>query len=198
MMNEVLVHPCQEQNPLLNHLKKISWQFNSEIIPDFLINECIAILYLSLKFHQFNEDYIHSRLRTIPKNYFMKVLILNHDSTTDDKTMANINEICLNVKYQLLVSWGLDEAANYITTLKLNYSKSADKIKESISNDPLSQIVDIITSIKGVTKTDVSVLLKNFKSLKNISNATVTQLSFCQGIGLKKANRIYKAFNDNW
>ena len=49
--------------------------------------------------------------------------------------------------------------------------KPPDVIKERISDDYLSQLNNVLTSVRGVNKTDVMTLTSNFGSLKRIAEA---------------------------
>lgn len=58
------------------------------------------------------------------------------------------------------------------------------------------QIVNALTSIKSVNKTDAMTLLTNFGTLGNLIQASESKLNVCPGFGLRKAQMIVKVFNE--
>lgn len=53
-----------------------------------------------------------------------------------------------------------------------------------------------LTNIKPLNKTDAMTLLQNFGSLANLINATEDQLSQCDGLGPRKAKKLFQTFNE--
>lgn len=73
-------------------------------------------------------------------------------------------------------------------TFKAYEQKSADSIKEQMDNDYQSRLTSILTSIKGVNKTDAVSLGDRCGTLSGIFSASKEQLSSCPGIGAAKAS----------
>lgn len=63
-----------------------------------------------------------------------------------------------------------------------------------ISNS--SQVVNALTSIKSVNKTDAMTLLTNFGTFGNLVQASENKLNSCPGLGAKKAQKLVKVFNE--
>jgi Helix-hairpin-helix domain len=73
--------------------------------------------------------------------------------------------------------------------------KPPDVIKERISDDYLSQLNNVLTSVRGVNKTDVMTLTSNFGSLKRIAQAGPDEMSLLPGFGEVKVKRLREAFS---
>lgn len=78
--NCVLVNPRQRGNPILKSVTNVQWEFDDSIIPDYVVGATAGILYLSLRYHQLNPDYIHNRLKDLGKRYELRVLLVQVDT----------------------------------------------------------------------------------------------------------------------
>lgn len=59
----------------MKFITNTSWEY-SEIIPDYAVGRSTAILFLSIRYHQLNPDYIHDRLKQLGKAYNLRVLLV--------------------------------------------------------------------------------------------------------------------------
>lgn len=71
----VLVSPKQRGNPLLQSVCNVPWEFE-DIIPDYQMGRSTCALFLSLKYHNLNPDYIHERLKKLGKSYELRILLV--------------------------------------------------------------------------------------------------------------------------
>lgn len=78
--NCVLVNPKQRGNPILKSISNVPWEFDDSIIPDYVVGVTAGILYLSLRYHQLNPDYIHNRLKELGKRFELRVLLVQVDT----------------------------------------------------------------------------------------------------------------------
>lgn len=78
--NCVLVNPKQRGNPVLKSITNIPWEFDESIIPDYVVGNTAGILFLSLRYHQLNPDYIHNRLKLLGKRFELRVLLVQVDT----------------------------------------------------------------------------------------------------------------------
>lgn len=78
--NCVLVNPKQRGNPVLKSITNIPWEFDETIIPDYVVGSTAGILFLSLRYHQLNPDYIHNRLKLLGKRFELRVLLVQVDT----------------------------------------------------------------------------------------------------------------------
>lgn len=58
--------------------------------------------------------------------------------------------------------YSADEAATYLATYKAFEHKPPDMLKERVHKDYASQLQNVLTSVKGVNRTDVMTLGTNF------------------------------------
>lgn len=60
------------------------------------------------------------------------------------------------------------------------------------------QLINALTDIKPVNKTDALTLLQNFGTLERLAKATEDDLFQCPGLGPRKAKKLYKTFNEKF
>lgn len=51
------------------------WEYD-DIIPDYQMGRTVCALFLSLRYHNLNPDYIHERLKQLGKMYELRVLLV--------------------------------------------------------------------------------------------------------------------------
>lgn len=78
--NWVLVNPKQRGNPVLKSISNAPWEFDETIIPDYVVGSTAGILFLSLRYHILNPDYIHDRLKSLGKRFELRVLLVQVDT----------------------------------------------------------------------------------------------------------------------
>ena len=71
-------------------------------------------------------------------------------------------------------------------------------IMEKGGPDNYSKLVETLTSVKSVNKTDAVTLLSAFGSLERIIKASIEELSLCPGLGPQKAQRLYKVLQESF
>lgn len=71
----LLVNPKQKGNPLLKSITNIPWEYD-DIVPDYQMGRTVCALFLSLRYHNLNPDYIHERLKLLGKMYELRVLLV--------------------------------------------------------------------------------------------------------------------------
>ncbi|XP_034829544.1 DNA excision repair protein ERCC-1 isoform X3 [Maniola hyperantus] len=189
------VHYNQRGNPLLKFIKCVPWEYD-EIIPDYEIGKAICILFLSVRYHNLNPDYIHNRLKELGKKYELRVLLVQVDLKDPHTALKNLTRICLLTDMTLMLAWSPEEAAKIVENYKIFENKPPDTIMEKIENDPHQKIINALSSVKPVNKTDAMTLITRFSTLENIIKATETQLAECPGFGATKAKKLYKALHE--
>lgn len=66
----------QRGNPLLTFITHVPWEFDDRTLADYVMGQTTCALYLSMKYHNLNPDYIHERLKILGKNYCLRVLLV--------------------------------------------------------------------------------------------------------------------------
>ncbi|CAG9795287.1 unnamed protein product [Diatraea saccharalis] len=191
----VLVNQKQRGNPLLKFITNVPWEYD-EIIPDYEVGKTICILFLSLRYHNMNPDYINNRLKELGKKYELRILLVQVDLKDPHTPLKNLTRICLLTDLTLMLAWSPEEAAKIVENYKIYENKPPDNIMEKVENDPHQKIVNALTSIKPVNKTDAMTLIKTFGTLGNIILASEKRLSECPGFGATKAKKLYKALHE--
>jgi DNA excision repair protein ERCC-1 len=68
-----------------------------------------------------------------------------------------------------------------------------DKCCTQNVNADLDTAIAMLTSVRGVNRSDAQRLLANFGSLRRVAEASIEQLTLCPGLGLHKARRLHTA-----
>ncbi|KAM3830054.1 DNA excision repair protein ERCC-1 isoform 1-T1 [Vipera latastei] len=193
--NTIIVSPRQRGNPILKFIRNVPWEFG-EVVPDYVLGQSTCALFLSLRYHNLNPNYIHERLRNLGKTYQLQVLLLQVDVKDPHQAVKELAKICILADCTLILAWSPEEAGRYLETYKAYEQKPADLLKEKVERDYLSRVTDCLTSVKSVNKTDTVSLLSTFGSLANIVRASKEDLSLCPGIGPQKAKRLFDILHE--
>ena len=197
--SSLLVHSRQRGNPLLKHFRQVKWEYSDMILggADYSMSRSSCALFLSLRYHTLNPNYIYDRLKSNKLPYQLKILLVQCDVNDPSQSLKELARLCNLYDLTLLVSWTDEESAKYLETYRIMEGKSAENLMDTQqhqSNDYLTKFIDMITQVKSVNKTDAQTLLHAFGSVESILNATNEQLCVCPGLGTLKAQRLYQAF----
>ncbi|CUA70607.1 DNA excision repair protein ERCC-1 [Bos taurus] [Rhizoctonia solani] len=193
--NAILVHKRQKGNPILDHVKGVPWEYNSDIIVDYQVGSTAGLLYLSLKYHHLHPQYIFTRFEKLGRNYDIRILLILCDVTEHQNSIRELTKACLLNGVTVVVAWSAEEAGQYLATYKLYEFKSHQLIKERVDADYQSVLRAVLTTVRGVNKTDVMTLKTNFGSFSNVVHATTEDMQLCPGFGPTKVRRLREAFN---
>ncbi|XP_039217818.1 DNA excision repair protein ERCC-1 isoform X2 [Crotalus tigris] len=193
--NTIIISPRQRGNPILKFVRNVPWEFG-EIVPDYVLGQSTCALFLSLRYHNLNPNYIHERLRNLGKMYQLQVLLLQVDVKDPHQAVKELAKICILADCTLILAWSPEEAGRYLETYKAYEQKPADLLKEKVEQNYLSRVTDCLTSVKSVNKTDTLSLLSTFGSLANIVQASKEDLSLCPGVGPQKAKRLFDILHE--
>nr|CAG4641139.1 EOG090X0BTB [Eulimnadia texana] len=193
----IIVNQRQRGNPLLKSVRNVPWEFG-EIVPDYLMGSSTCALFLSLRYHSLNSQYIHERLKDLGKQYDLRVLLVQVDVKDPYHLIKELTKISLLADLTLMLAWSPEEAGRIIETYKVFENKPPDLIMEKQENSSYMKLVDALTSIKSVNKSDASTLLANFRTVERIYEASEEDLSLCPGIGPLKAQKIRNCLRQNF
>lgn len=209
----IQVAQSQKGNPLLESpLMKITpWSYNGQVLLDYYINATIQVLFLSLKYHKLRPEYVWRRIERLKggtssadvdiNDQALRVLLVVVDIDLPQDALRSLLVICVKNDLTLVIAWSFEEAGNYIAYLKLNEmarSKVASSIQGIKKGDYNSHIVDTLTSVRAVNKTDVANLLANCKSFKEIVLAAAKDdgLKQIPGLGDRKVQNLQAVFTN--
>ncbi|KAJ3190944.1 Excision repair cross-complementation group 1 [Irineochytrium annulatum] len=195
-VTRVLVNPRQKGNPVLDYVKAVPWEFEKDILPDFQMGDTTCALFLSLQYHRLHPEYIFERIKSLQRNYNLRVLLVLVDINDHQQSLRELTKAAILAQFTLFLSWSVEEAGRYIETFKAYENKTAEMIMGRVDGDYLSKLTECLTQVKSVNKTDVLTLATTFGSLGEIMNASADELALCPGLGEQKVRRLVKAFNE--
>lgn len=206
-----LVNSNQQRNPLLQNLRSVRYTITDSIAPaHYLISDSCCALFLSLKYHVIHPDYIYERINELKgaHSYQLKILLVMVDHLVFESPLKELTILAVRTNLTMMVAWTYDEAARHIENLRVNAEKPADVIMGRYEDGSTSSsdgtkvsigtqqaLVDALTSVKSVNRTDAATLLANFDSFSDIVRANTDVLTVCPGISMVKAKRLHSLFN---
>ncbi|KAL7306743.1 hypothetical protein TKK_0001112 [Trichogramma kaykai] len=193
--NALLINPKQRGNPLIKHITGVPYEY-SEMIPDYIVGPASCILFLSLRYHQLNPDYIHDRLKTLGSSFNLRVLLVQVDVAEPHNSLKHLTRICILADLTLMLAWSAEDAGKIIETYKAYENKPPESIMERSESAPYTKLVNALTSVRSVNKTDAMTLLSTFGTFEAIVKAPLDALSLCPGFGTQKAQRLHKALHE--
>lgn len=186
----IIVSPRQRGNPILKFVRSVPWEFG-DVVPDYVLGQTTCALFLSLRYHNLNPNYIHDRLKQLGQTFTLRVLLVQVDVKDPHHALKELACICIMADCTLILAWSPEEAGRYLETYKSYEKKPADLLKEQVEKDYLSKVTDCLTTVKSINKTDAITLLSTFSSVKGIISASKEDLVLCPGLGPQKARRLY-------
>ncbi|SPP74378.1 DNA excision repair protein ERCC-1 [Drosophila guanche] len=194
--HSVLVHSKQRGNPILKSIQSVPLEYRDDIVPDYVVGRTTCILFLSLKYHNLNPDYICQRLKALGKMYELRVLLVQVDTPEPHNALKSLTRISLLADLTMMLAWNAEEAGKMIETYKQFEKRSPDLIMERVDSNPHQKLVAALTNIKPVNKTDAVTLLQTFGNLGNVITASEERLSQVMGLGPRKAKKLYKTLQE--
>lgn len=194
-LNAVLVSPKQKGNPLLKSITSVPWEFD-DIVPDYVMGRGTCALFLSIRYHQLNPDYIHDRLKLLGKAYDLRVLLAQVDIAEPHHSLKHLTRICILADLTLMLAWNAEDAGKIIETYKIYENKPPDMIMERGDVSPHEKLISALTSVRSVNKTDAMTLLSTFGSMDKIVKASSDSLGLCPGFGIQKAIRLHTTLHE--
>ncbi|XP_053184895.1 DNA excision repair protein ERCC-1 [Scomber japonicus] len=188
--NCIIVSPRQRGNPILKFVRSVPWEFG-DVAPDYILGQTTCALFLSLRYHNLNPNYIHDRLKQLGQTFTLRVLLVQVDVKDPHHALKELACICIMADCTLILAWSSEEAGRYLETYKSYEKKPADLLKEQVERDYLSKVTDCLTTVKSINKTDAITLLSTFSSVEGIISASKEDLVLCPGLGPQKAKRLH-------
>lgn len=145
----------------------------------------------ALRYHHFNPEYVHERLRQLGQRYELRILLVQVDVKDPHQTLRELAKMAMMADCTLMLAWSPEEAGRYLETYKVYENKPPDALLGQSEGDYLSKLTDCLTTVKGINKTDVVSLSSTFKSLANVATASKEDLALLPGFGPLKAQRLH-------
>jgi DNA excision repair protein ERCC-1 len=171
--NAILVNNDKQRgNPVLKYIKNVPWEFNKDIVPDFVMGYTCAT-FISVKYHLLHPTCAEMKLRELGKTYRLRVLLVLVDDDNNMKALHELNKICFAREITMLLCWSNEECARYLETLKVYENKPPSSIQEKVENEFMPQLNRALTNVRSVNKTDVVTLLGKMISISYIFSAII-------------------------
>uniref|UniRef100_A0A8B9VAM9 ERCC excision repair 1, endonuclease non-catalytic subunit n=1 Tax=Anas zonorhyncha TaxID=75864 RepID=A0A8B9VAM9_9AVES len=148
-------------NPVLRFVRGVPWEFG-DIVPDYVLGPSTCALFLSLRYHNLNPDYIHERLRSLGRSYALQLLLLQVDVKDPHQAVKELAKICVLADCTLILAWSPEEAGRYLETYKAYEQKPPDLLRERVEPGYMA------------------------RSLAAVARAPREELALCPGIGPQK------------
>ncbi|RXG73844.1 DNA excision repair protein ERCC-1 [Armadillidium vulgare] len=187
----------QRGNPILKFIRNVPWEYG-EIVPDYVMGQTTCAMFLSLRYHTLNPNYIHDRLKMLGHQYELRVLLVQVDIKEPHLELKQLTKICVFADLTLMLAWNAEEAGRIIEVYKIFENKPPDLIMEKQETNVYAQMIEALTSIKSVNRTDAMTLLSTFGSLEKIVAATEEEISFCPGFGPQKASKLHSVLHQSF
>ena len=194
----IQVSPLQRGNPLLKSLRKVPWEFTEGLAPDYLVTPSTVVLFLSVRYHTLQPAYIGQRLDALGSGFKLRVLLVQVDTKDPHHVLKQLMRLAILSELTLMLAWSAEEAAMIIETYKTYESKPPDLIKEKGGSEPHEKVMEALTSVKSVNKTDAVTLLGTFLTLEAIVRASPEDLALCPGFGPNKAKKLHKVLHEHF
>ncbi|XP_077266052.1 DNA excision repair protein Ercc1 [Temnothorax americanus] len=195
--NIVFVSPKQKGNPLLKYITNVPWEY-SDIVPDYVMGKTTCALFLSIRYHQLNPDYIHERLKLLGNAYNLRVLLVQVDVADPHHVLKHLTRISILADMTLMLAWNAEDAGKIIEIYKIYESKPPDDIMERSDTAPHQKLINALTTVKSINKTDATTLLTTFDTLADIVRAHPNTLALCPGFGLHKAQKLHRILHGSF
>ncbi|XP_068201476.1 DNA excision repair protein ERCC-1 isoform X2 [Palaemon carinicauda] len=192
--NCVIVSSRQRGNPILKSIRNVPWEYG-EIVPDYVMGATTCALFLSLRYHNLNPNYVHDRLKQLGHQYELRVLLILVDVKDPHHELKHLTKICVMADMTMMLAWNQEEAGRIIEVYKMFEHKPPDMIMEKHETNPYAVLIDTLTTVKSVNRTDAMTLLSTFGSLERIVGATQDELALCPGLGPQKAAKLYRVLH---
>ena len=195
--DRLLVSERQRGNPLLKHLRNVAWRYEKQLVPDYVIGEKHCCLFISVRYHLLKPAYLSRRLAELrgDARWRLRVLLCHVDLADARKALHDLNVIAVKADYTLILGHSDRECARYLECFKAYERNSATCIKDKVEKTHHAQLVDVLTTIKPVNKTDVSTLAGRFPTFRDLLRASLDDLKDCPGLGDKKVAKLHDAFH---
>ncbi len=138
----------------------------ADIVPDYILGNGTAALYISVRYHLLHPEYLFFRIRELQRRRgasgvacmrcagadaqrarsFRLRLVLCHVDVEDVvKALGEINKTAAVHACSLVCAWSPEEVARYLETFKLYENKTAENIQERTENDYASRLTGALS-----------------------------------------------------
>ena len=209
--NALLVNPNQRGNPVLKYIRNVHWQFwdksDDSLAPDYLLGSSTVAIFISLRYHLLNPEYIHTRLKNCKawlrgpgaahgvQSAKGRLVVVQVDTEDSQVPLTQITKAAIHNEWTVFCGFSAYECARYLETFKSYENKPAESIRKDLGSDYGGRVTAILTGVRGVNKTDVKALVRDGRGLADVMQMELSALRAVPGIGPTKAARLFEAFD---
>ncbi|KAM9342176.1 DNA excision repair protein ERCC-1 isoform 2-T2 [Pholidichthys leucotaenia] len=113
--SSIIVSLRQRGNPILKFVRSVPWEFG-EVVPDYVLGQTTCALFLSLRYHNLNPNYIHDRLKQLGRAFTLRVLLVQVDVKDPHHALKELARICIMADFTLILAWRNTEKATITAT----------------------------------------------------------------------------------
>lgn len=201
MSKSIIYSPRQTGNPILKVITDVPLTPGEKSMKvDFEVSATCGVLFLSMKYNGLHPEYIYRRIEKMGKSYELRLLLVIADMENPQDMLSSLTKMAIRRDLTIVVTWSLEEAATYLTTLKLKSKGSSDKnetlnIQKKVGDTYEEQLQEVLTKVPRVNKTDVLGLSNHFKSFQNIIKNT-DRIEDLEGWGPTKSAKFKKVVRE--
>lgn len=193
----------QLENDVLNHIT--GWKENKFLKDvDYVVNDDIVVLYLSLEFHKIRPGYIEKRVSGMRQgtDQTLRILLLNVDTGDWEKSLAELNAFALFQNLTLVIGWSNSECGEYLQFLKTIRNSTMIKARRTDDKEVVSDKLkfqergsQFLRCAPRMDKTTSAKLMGKHHTMKKIVSLDTAQLQQVDRMGAIRAKLLFETFN---
>jgi len=165
---------------------------------DFHLSDTCSALFLSVKYHKLHPEYIGKRMEAVKRKVKTLLLVVHVDDGDCEKPLLEIQTLAFVFRFVVVLAWSLNESARYLEAYaKYSVSNAVDirLLEGKQASDSGAKMVEVLTTVPSINKTDAKMLMRNFDNLADIFCAQLGDLSVLSGFGDKKLEEFHNAMS---
>ncbi len=205
-MVKIIVDNRERNFLLIEKLSELAeLEFSALPVGDYILSDRICIERKSVA--DFENSIMNGRLfdqvERLKESFPKPVLILEGDGSeyrlSSNVILGAMLKLYIDYDTQVILSANEDETAEILYMIAKREQENKERLpriagmKRAYSEEEWQRLV--LASLPGVGPKIAEEMLRRFKSIKNVANASIEELMHVDKIGRKKATKIYEILN---
>ncbi|MGC8699828.1 MAG: ERCC4 domain-containing protein [Candidatus Micrarchaeia archaeon] len=205
-MVKIIVDNRERNFLLIEKLSELAeLEFSALPVGDYILSDRICIERKSVA--DFENSIMNGRLfdqvERLKESFPKPVLILEGDGSeyrlSSNVILGAMLKLYIDYDTQVILSANEDETAEILYMIAKREQENKERLpriagmKRAYSEEEWQRLV--LASLPGVGPKIAEEMLRRFKSIKNVANASIEELMHVDKIGKKKATKIYEILN---
>ena len=188
----IIISERQKENPVIQLLKGIAMEWTKDLAIDFSIGHDIAVLFLSLKFHRKNPNYIINRFKEFEGPFKTRVLLLLVDvPDSPDQNIAELTKLSIGNHTTVLLAFKYDEVSKWLISMYNGQETPLDDLKGQ-GETPYETATNCLHSL-GLSKKEAEEMIQSFGSLEACFNASKEEILQKTSLSNNKVDLFYES-----